>query len=204
VSGIEFEEGAEVIAIGCAEGGSQALRRLIPSLPSQSPGVVVVQEGQSGCLESFAARLAAISAVEVVVAEDGDRVLPGRVLIAPKECDIVVERGPNGPYVRLVPPEHDGPSVDRAFGSVAQHFGHRAVGAILTGSGQRGVEGLLAMREAGASTVAQDESGCLAIGMPRAAWARGAAQAMVSLGNMGAALIERAHLVKQRAPASAA
>ena len=133
--------------------------------------------------------------MEVREARDGDRVQPGRVLIAPGNRHLRLRRSGAGYVVEVA----DGPlvsrhrpSVDVLFRSVAEVAGPRAVGAILTGMGADGAQGLLEMRRAGARTIAQDEATCVVFGMPKEAIARGAAQHIVPLGAIAAAVLAAA------------
>jgi len=141
---------------------------------------------------TFAARLDSLCAVQVKEAEDGDVVSPGRVLIAPGNRPLTVRRLRGA----LVAQVSDGPlvsrhrpSVDVLFRSVAEAAGASAVGAILTGMGTDGASGLLEMKAAGARTLAQDEASCVVFGMPKEAIARGAAQRVVPLDAMAAAIL---------------
>lgn len=177
-------ESARVIAIGASTGGVQALTEILTALPGNAPGAVVVQHMPPRFTTSFAQRLNALCAVEVREAADGDSVIPGRVLIAPGDLHMLVRRSGTGYCVQVKNgPEvnHQRPSVDALFNSVASSAGPNAVGAILTGMGCDGAEGLLAMRRAGARTVAQDEASSIVFGMPMEAINRGAAQTVVSL-----------------------
>jgi two-component system chemotaxis response regulator CheB len=175
-----------VFAIGASTGGTQALLEVLRALPADSPGVVVVQHMPEHFTRSFADRLDQACTVRVREASDGDRVLPGLVLIAPGGArHMQVARFGGHVAVRLVagnPVNHHRPSVDVLFDSCARELGPRAVGAILTGMGADGAEGLRAMRTAGARTVAQDEETSVVFGMPKEAIRRGAAERVVPLG----------------------
>jgi two-component system chemotaxis response regulator CheB len=173
-----------VIAIGSSTGGVQAIETVLRALPRTTPGVVIVQHMPETFTAAFASRLNGLCAMEVKEAADGDRVLPGRVLIAPGGRHMQLMRS-GAQYVVGV---RDGPlvnrhkpSVDVLFRSVAQHAGRNAVGAILTGMGDDGARGLLDMRQAGAHTVAQDEASCVVFGMPREAIRMGAASQVLPL-----------------------
>jgi two-component system chemotaxis response regulator CheB len=173
-----------VVAIGTSTGGTQALEFVLPQLPRTCPGLVVVQHMPPKFTTAFAQRLAKLSAVEVLEANGGERVLPGRVLIAPGGRHLVVRR--EGAYyvadVLDAPPvNRHRPSVDVLFRSVAKAAGRNAVGFLLTGMGDDGARGLLEMRQAGARTYAQDEASCVVFGMPKEAIALGAAESVVAL-----------------------
>jgi two-component system chemotaxis response regulator CheB len=181
-----------VIAIGASAGGTEALRVVLEAFPPSAPGAVVVQHMPETFTATFAKRLDGLCAVEVKEAEDGDLVRPGRVLIAPGNRHLTVRRQggalraavADGPLV-----SRHRPSVDVLFRSVAEAAGAGAVGAILTGMGADGADGLLAMRSSGARTLAQDEASCVVFGMPKEAIARGAAERVVALDAMAAAIL---------------
>lgn len=177
----------KIIAIGASTGGTEAIRTVLSRIPSDSPGLVIVQHMPERFTAAFARRLNDCCAVEVREACDGDRVLPGLALIAPGNYHMVLRRS-GAQYsvqVKTGPPvHHQRPSVDVLFHSVARQAGANAVGAILTGMGADGAAGLLAMRQAGARTAAQDEASCVVFGMPREAIRLGAAEHVVPLDRM--------------------
>jgi len=181
-----------MIAIGASTGGTQALEHVLRMMPADSPGIVVVQHMPGGFTRSFAERLDGVCAMEVQEAKAGDRVVPGLCLIAEGSKHIMVRRSgveitirvKDGPAVNF----HK-PSVDVLMQSVASEVGANAVGAILTGMGGDGAQGLLAMREAGAPTIAQDERTSVVFGMPKVAIELGAAIEVVPLQEMADALL---------------
>ena len=161
-----------VIAIGTSTGGTQALETVLTALPAVCPGIVIVQHMPEKFTAMFAARLNSLSQLEVREAQDGDRVMPGRALIAPGGRHMLLKRSGAQYQVEVV----DGPlvnrhkpSVDVLFRSVAQIAGRNALGIIMTGMGDDGARGLLEMHQAGARTVAQDEASCVVYGMPKEA-----------------------------------
>jgi two-component system chemotaxis response regulator CheB len=178
-----------VLAIGSSTGGVQAIETVLTSLPRTTPGIVIVQHMPESFTAAFAARLNALCEMEVKEARDGDRVMPGRVLLAPGGRHMQLVRS-GAQYMVTV---RDGPlvnrhkpSVDVLFRSVAQHAGRNAAAVILTGMGDDGARGLLDMRHAGARTAAQDEASCVVFGMPREAVRLGAAEEVLSLDQVGA------------------
>ncbi|MEW5745911.1 MAG: chemotaxis response regulator protein-glutamate methylesterase [Nitrospirota bacterium] len=183
-----------MIAIGASTGGTQALTAIIAALPEETPGIVVVQHMPPVFTRSFAERLDTLSRVDVKEASSGDRIVRGMVLIAPGGVHMtVVRRGAlyytelmDGPPVNFVKP-----SVDVLFRSVAREAGKNAVGVILTGMGEDGARGLLAMKQAGAATLAQDEASSIVFGMPRKAIELGAADTVASLDGIAAFLAGR-------------
>ena len=178
-----------LIAIGSSTGGVQAIERVLTALPRTTPGIVIVQHMPESFTAAFASRLNNLCEMDVKEASDGDRVMPGRVLLAPGGRHMQLVRS-GAQYLVVV---RDGPlvnrhkpSVDVLFKSVAHHAGRNALGVILTGMGDDGARGLLEMRQAGARTAAQDEASCVVFGMPREAIRLGAADDVVALGDVAA------------------
>ena len=173
-----------VIAVGASTGGTEALRVFLAALPEDCPPVVIVQHMPEVFTRAFADRLNQECTIEVQEAQDGDRLLTGHALIAPGNRHMLVNRSGEELVVQIT----DGPlvsrhrpSVDVLFRSVAISVGSKAVGVIMTGMGDDGAQGLCEMKEAGATTIAQDESSCIVFGMPREAIARGAVDVVVPL-----------------------
>lgn len=167
----------KVIAIGASTGGTEAIRRVISSFPANMPGIVIVQHMPPGFTKHFSDNLNEICEMDVQEAQTGDRVMPGRVLIAPGGKHMTVRRSGGIYLVDCQEGENVNghcPSVDVLFHSVARYVAGNAVGVILTGMGGDGAEGLLAMHQAGAKTIAQDETSCVVFGMPKVAIERGA------------------------------
>ncbi len=182
-----------IIAIGSSTGGTEALRRVLLPLPRNSPGIVIAQHMPAGFTRSFAQRMDSLCQIAVREAVDGEPVLTGQALIAPGDRHMEIVRRGKGYVIRLseTPPvNRHRPSVDVLFASVAQQAGQHASAAILTGMGSDGARGLLALRQAGAYTLAQSEASCVVFGMPREAIALGAAQAVVDLDEIGQQLLE--------------
>ena len=178
------ESSSKVIAIGASTGGTVALTGVVRELSPTTPGVVIVQHMPPVFTAMFADKLNQVSSVEVKEAENGDRVLTGRVLIAPGGVHTRVERQGGRYLVRCVAGAAVSghcPSVDVLMQSVAESVGANAIGAILTGMGSDGASGLLAMRNAGARTFAQDEHTSVVFGMPKQAYANGGAERLVSI-----------------------
>jgi two-component system chemotaxis response regulator CheB len=169
--------GTPLVAIGASTGGVGALQTVITRLPAATPGILVTQHMPPGYTARFAARLDGLAAMRVMEATDRQPVQPGCVYIAPGGRHLELARTADGFACRV----HDGepvsghrPSVDVLFHSVALHAGARAVGVILTGMGNDGAAGLLAMRGCGAHTIGESEATCVVYGMPRAAAEAGA------------------------------
>jgi two-component system chemotaxis response regulator CheB len=187
----------KIFAIGASTGGVQALTCVLSMLPANAPGTVIVQHMPAHFTTSFAQRLNSECAVSVKEADDGDHVVPGRVLIAPGGLHMLLQRSGASYFVTLRDgPQvcHQRPSVEVLFNSVAKFAGSNAIGAILTGMGDDGATGLLNMRQAGAHTIAQDEQSCVVFGMPKEAIARGGAERIVSLTKVAETLINFARV----------
>jgi two-component system chemotaxis response regulator CheB len=193
-----------VIAIGSSTGGVLAIETVLTALPRTTPGIVIVQHMPEAFTAAFASRLNGLCEMDVKEAADGDRVFPGRVLIAPGGRHMQLLRS-GAQYVVSV---RDGPlvnrhkpSVDVLFKSVAQHAGRNALGVLLTGMGDDGARGLLEMRQAGAATAAQDEASCVVFGMPREAIRLGAAAQVLALTAVAPWLARAAAQAEASAPA---
>jgi two-component system chemotaxis response regulator CheB len=188
-----------VVCIGASTGGTQSLQSILMALPLDVPGILIVQHMPERFTEAFARRLNTLCAVEVKEAADGDAVLRGRVLIAPGNHHMLLQRSgarysvavKDGPLV-----SRHRPSVDVLFRSAAQNAGRNALGIIMTGMGDDGAQGLLEMRQAGAATIAQDEASCIVFGMPREAIARGAAEHVLGLHSLAGEIIRTGHAAR--------
>ncbi len=174
----------QVVCIGASTGGTESLREVLTALAPNSPGIVIVQHMPERFTAAFAQRLNGLCQVDVKEAEDGDQVIAGRVLIAPGNRHMLLQRSgaryhvaiKDGPLV-----SRHRPSVDVLFRSAAQYAGANALGVIMTGMGDDGARGLLEMKRAGATTLAQNEETCVVFGMPKEAIALGAADRIVPL-----------------------
>jgi two-component system chemotaxis response regulator CheB len=174
----------KVYAIGASTGGTQALEYILTSMPAYGPGIIIVQHMPEKFTKSFADRLNDLSQITVKEAEDGDRVIPGRALIAPGNQHMILRRSGANYYVEVKTGplvKRQRPSVEVLFNSVAKYAGSNSVGILLTGMGSDGAEGLLKMKQAGAATIAQDEKSCVVFGMPKEAIQLGAADTILDL-----------------------
>lgn len=178
----------ELIAIGISTGGPNALREVFSKIdPGLKQPILVVQHMPAGFTEEFANSLNGICPLEVKEAKDGDLIKGGRILIAPGNHHIYVERKSLAMVVRLSDaPQRNGhrPSADVLFESVAEQYQNRALGVIMTGMGNDGAAQLAEMRKQGAHTLGQDEHSCIVYGMPKVAFELGAVQKQVSLQDM--------------------
>ena len=186
----------EVIAIGISTGGPNALREVFAKIDADLPQpILVVQHMPPGFTEEFAKSLDKICPLDVKEATDGDLLRPGRVLIAPGDRHIVVERKPLGVVARLseAPPENGHrPSADVLFASVAQIYANRAMGVIMTGMGRDGARELGSILKEGGLTLGQDEASCVVYGMPKVAFELGHVREQVSLDEMAATISRQA------------
>ncbi len=183
-----------VIVIGASTGGVQALSSILPMMPVNAPAIVIVQHMPEGFTASFAKRLNAGCAIQVREAQDGDPVAPGTALIAPGGTRHLALRG-RKPHLRVAleggPPVcFSTPSVDVLFQSAARLIGTDCAAALLTGMGKDGAEGMLQIRHAGGRTIAQDEETSVVWGMPGQATAIGAAERVLPLKYIAAALLD--------------
>lgn len=173
-----------IVAIGASTGGTEAIFEVVKRFRRDIPGVVIVQHMPPGFTKMYADRLNNQCEVAVKEAQTGDRVVQGQVLIAPGNMQMKLVKV-NGVYqVECKGTERVNghcPSVDVLFNSVATVAGSNAIGVILTGMGGDGAKGLLAMRNAGAKTIGQDEASCVVYGMPKVAYDLGAVQHQLSV-----------------------
>lgn len=185
----------QVIAIGASTGGTQALEYVLAGLPANTPGIVIVQHMPEHFTRSFADRLNDICTIAVKEAEDGDSVVPGRALVAPGNYHMALSRSGAQYRVKVMSGPLVGrhrPAVNVLFHSVAKHAGKNAVGVILTGMGADGAEGMKAMKDAGARTIAQDEASCIVFGMPKEAIAHGGVDRILPLRDIPQAMLSMA------------
>jgi two-component system chemotaxis response regulator CheB len=181
-----------IVAIGTSTGGTQALEKVLTALPRVTPGIAIVQHMPEKFTASFAERLNSMCEIEVREARHNDRIIPGLALIAPGGKHMLIKRSGAYYYVEVI----DGPvvnrhcpSVDVLFRSVAKFAGKNALGIIMTGMGDDGARGLKEMHDAGAPTIAEDESSCVVFGMPKEAIKLGGVDKSVALGYIAGELM---------------
>jgi two-component system chemotaxis response regulator CheB len=161
-----------MIAIGASTGGTVAIQEILLQLPADMPPMVITQHIPAGFSLAFANRLNKLCRMEVREAADGDMLRRGLALVAPGDYHMLLRRAGSGYAIELQQgPQvcYQRPSVDVMFASVAQAAGGNCIGVILTGMGNDGARGMLALRRSGATTIAQDEASCVVYGMPREA-----------------------------------
>jgi two-component system chemotaxis response regulator CheB len=187
-----LETTEKVVVIGASTGGTEALKTLLEALPSDCPGIVIVQHMPELFTRAFAKRLDSLCSITVKEAESNDTVLRGQALIAPGNHHTLIKRSGARYYVDI----KDGPlvcrhrpSVDVLFRSAARYVGQNAVGVILTGMGDDGARGMLEMKQAGAMTIAQDEASCVVFGMPKEAIKYGAVSKILPLQAVAGAIL---------------
>lgn len=184
-----------VVVIGTSTGGTQALEVVLTALPATAPAIVIVQHMPEKFTEAFAQRLDQLSRISIKEANNNDRVIPGRALIAPGGRHMLLRRSgahyhvevSDGPLVN-----RHRPSVDVLFRSAALSAGPNALGIIMTGMGDDGARGMKEMAQAGAQTLAQDEDSCVVFGMPKEALRHGGVTETIPLEHISAAIMRYA------------
>jgi len=184
----------KIVCVGSSTGGTEALKEFLTRMPATAPAVLITQHMPEAFTRAFAQRLNSLSAMTVKEAEHNERVLPGHAYLAPGHSHLLLKK--NGTYYttelsRAEPVNRHRPSVDVLFNSAAHVSGPNALGVIMTGMGKDGALGLLAMRQAGAYTLAQDEASCVVFGMPKAAIEIGAAVEVASLNDLAGRVLDR-------------
>lgn len=189
----DLNKNIKVIAVGASTGGTEAFFKVLKQLPTDIPGMVVVQHMPSSFTKMYADRLNSQTEFEVIEAKNGDEIKPGRVIIAPGDFHMQVRRENNKYTVRCFSGDKVSghcPSVDVLFDSVAEQVGKKALGVILTGMGRDGAKGLLNMRQSGAVTIGQDRDSSVVYGMPMVAYNIGAVEKQTSIQRVGKAIVE--------------
>ena len=184
----------DLVVIGASTGGTEALKEVLVALPENTPGILIVQHMPQSFTGSFAKRLDSLCRIRVKEAEHGERVQPGTAYVAPGHSHLLVRRSGAGYQVELSraePVNRHRPAVDVLFQSAAACAGRHAIGVLLTGMGKDGAAGMLAMKQAGAWNIAQDQDSCVVYGMPREAVALRAVDEVVPLPEIGARLLSR-------------
>ena len=181
-----------IIAIGSSTGGTEAVKDVLEVLPPNTPPIIITQHMPERFTKSWADRMNQLCRISVKEAQDGDSVLPGHALVAPGNYHMTLVR--NGArysvHIDQNPPvNRHRPSVDVMFDSVARYAGGNSVGVILTGMGGDGAKGMLAMKQAGAHTIAQDEASCVVFGMPKEAIKLGGVDKILPLADIPGAVL---------------
>lgn len=183
-----------IIAIGASTGGTEALKELLEVFPPNTPPIVMTQHMPEQFTKAFADRLNTLCQITVKEAKDGDSVIPGQALLAPGNYHMELHRSGARYHVNITqapPVNRHRPSVDVMFHSVAKYAGANSMGIILTGMGNDGAAGMLAMKQAGAYNIAQNEESCVVFGMPKEAIKAGGVDKILPLSEIPAAVLNR-------------
>lgn len=184
----------QILAIASSTGGTEALKKVLAGLPADIPGTVVVQHMPAVFTKTYAQHLNAMFPFEVKEAEDGDRILPGRVLIAPGDFHMEIVRSGGYYSIKLhQEPSLHGvrPAADYLMRSVARYAGANAIGVVLTGMGKDGAQGLVEMKKAGSYNIAQNEETCIVFGMPKVAIEYGAIDKVIALEDIAREILKQ-------------
>lgn len=182
-----------VVGIGVSTGGPGVLSQILKRLPADFPmGLLIVQHMSEGFMPGLVEWLSREVRLSIQLACEGDLVKPGLALMAPEGAHLVVQQGGRARLRQALPVGGHRPSADVLLHSVAAIYGEAAIGVLLTGMGRDGAEGLRAIRDAGGSTIAQDEESCAVFGMPKAAIELGAAQDVLPPSGIAERLIQLA------------
>jgi two-component system, chemotaxis family, protein-glutamate methylesterase/glutaminase len=187
------QEVTKIIAIGAATGGPEAITSILTRLPEGMPPILIVQHMPSYFSKAFAEKLNGICALEVKEAEHQEQLSPGKVLLAPGNKHMVLQRNKDGYIVAVKDGPlvfHQRPSIEVMFRSVAMYAGKDAIGVILTGMGKDGAQGLLDMKNAGALTIAQDEESSAVFGLSQEAIAVNAVVEVASLSEIPEIIVQ--------------
>ncbi|MNV49774.1 Chemotaxis response regulator protein-glutamate methylesterase [compost metagenome] len=194
-STIGFRTTDRLIAIGASAGGTEAIRVVLESMPADAPAVVITQHLPASFSTAFAERLDKHSAMSVREATDGEAILPGHAYLPAGGRHLRIIRDGARWRCRVddtAPVNLHKPAVDVLFRSVAQSAGANAIGAILTGMGEDGARGMMALKQAGAPTLAQDEASSVVWGMPGSAVRLGAVDEVLPLERIAERLLSLA------------
>lgn len=201
----DFQPSGNIVAMGSSTGGVEAVITVLTTFPENCPPTVITQHMPETFTHSFAARLDGLCAPKVSEAKDGDPLETGRVYIAPGGAYHLEVVRRKGHVCRVREDEKVNghrPSVDVLFNSVAELYGKRAVGVILSGMGRDGAAGLLTMRNAGAKTIGQNEKTCVIYGMPKVAFETGAVERQLPLARISNAILDLCDRSKKKGEAA--
>ncbi|HSZ25323.1 MAG TPA: chemotaxis-specific protein-glutamate methyltransferase CheB [Cytophagaceae bacterium] len=184
----------DVVVIGASTGGPGAIESIIKKLPeNMAVPILIAQHMPSNFVPSFASRLNDLSPLTISMARKGDYLLPGSIMIAPGSRNTMVKKDSNGEvYIDFSTKtfkEFNYPSIDCLMLSVAEVYGSRAIGVILTGMGRDGAVGMKAIKDVGGYTIAQDKDTCVVYGMPKEVVENGSAKAIVPISEIGGFIV---------------
>lgn len=191
VAGLHALSMNKPVVLGSSTGGTQAIESVLLALPSDSPGIAIVQHMPEKFTAMYAQRLNGICALNVREARDGDRLERGVALIAPGGQHMQLRKA-GGQYFAVIadgpPVNRHKPSVDVLFRSAAECAGKDALAIILTGMGDDGARGMKLLHDRGARTIAQSEESCVVFGMPKEAIKMGAVDEVLDIGRVAEAI----------------
>ena len=191
-----FKTTDKIIALGSSTGGTEAIKSVVTALPKTTPAIVITQHLPSAFSASFTKHVNEATEMQVCIAQNGQKILPGNIYIAPGDKHLLIKRD-GARYVCQLndgpPVNRHKPSVDVMFRSVAQNVGSNAVGVMLTGMGADGAKAMKEMKEAGSVNIVQDEASSIVWGMPGEAFKLGAADYVVPLDKVAAKILALAH-----------
>lgn len=191
---VNFSATEKIIAVGASTGGTEAIKKFMMQLPSNSPGVVIAQHMPSGFTTSFAKRLDSVCNVNVIEAKGGEKILPGKAYLAPGNYHLLIERSGDDYCLRLSDSalvSGHRPSVDVMFNSLAKCAAPNTVAVIMTGMGKDGASGMYSLHQNGTYTLAQDEASCVVFGMPKEAINLGGVDEVLPLDKLAPAVIRQ-------------
>ena len=193
VNKVSYSGTEKLIAIGASTGGTEAIKEVLRTFPANAPATVITQHMPAGFTSTYARRLDSVCQMQVKEAKGGERLLPGQAYLAPGDKHMEIERSGADYRIRLTDgPRVSGhkPSVDVLFNSLCKSAGNNAIGVLLTGMGSDGAIGLQELFNAGCETFCQDEASCIVFGMPKVAIEKGDAKQVLSLDDMGKAVMQ--------------
>ncbi|WP_258102976.1 chemotaxis-specific protein-glutamate methyltransferase CheB [Marinoscillum sp. MHG1-6] len=183
----------DIIAIGASTGGPSAIEKIVTSLPANlNVPVIIGQHMPQNFIPSFAKRLDGLTKLKVTVGSKGMEVRSGMIVVAPGDGNMIVQKEKGTGIIDFSNKkyrEYNHPSINALLNSVAEKYGKRAIGVLLTGMGKDGVNGLKAIKEKGGITIAQDESSSIIYGMPKMAFENGAADVVLNIKEIGGYLV---------------
>jgi two-component system chemotaxis response regulator CheB len=192
-STLDYSGTEKIIAVGASTGGTEAIKEFLMQLPSNSPAVVITQHMPPGFTTSYAKRLNTLCKINVVEAQDGERVLPGNAYLAPGSFHLLIERSGADYHLKISDSAlvcgHK-PSVDVMFNSLVKCAAKNTIAVILTGMGKDGAAGMFSLHQKGAYTLAQDESSCVVFGMPKEAIKLGGVDAVLPLKSLAPEVVK--------------
>ncbi|MBI5194013.1 MAG: chemotaxis protein CheB [Nitrospirae bacterium] len=185
----------KIVIIGASTGGPKAIETILSGLQREIPAsVIIVQHLGKKLMPSFAERLSWMSSFDVSLAGDNDVIEPGRIMVAPGGFNTIIVQDEDKTRIAIAGrSKHfdDFPSIDTTMKSAANAYGKEVIGVLLTGIGDDGVKGLKAIKEAGGSTIVEEQSTCMVYGMPKAAIEAGVADEIISLPFIAEAIMKK-------------